>query len=700
MKPRKKDDKKSDDKKTDGTRPEDKKPEGKGEQVTSPKKEGAIKIAAPAEVMATDIFQASAQIPSDMAGRASEYRWSGPALLNPDKKGSWSTKAPQATLQFLPMTGRSGDTFDPNQRISLYVTDAAGLSVASGEVAIKLKPVGFSASASWEVTPVRNGFDLKRKEAKKQSPCGDKTCVASVNGRLQLRWHEDSFSADNMDDLKKSVNNLHVGKIRGTYHGVQPGKDEEFAIGDFKGYMAHKPPQLYYTGVPDMVDLTFPNTISWFAGYLMKGKSVIFINGDVYGGGERKGEKGNFWFDDTPFVEQHTKAAYAEMMAVIGSIAIGPDNKINKIPYKGPALDGSDLPSVKLVFAQKGKLKIGDVIPVKAVVENAKPEDSPLKFEWSGDHEGKGETVNFMAQKAGKNTLAVTVTGARFPMGSASATFEVEDLKAVIVKDAPSANSLPVGTKARFSAALTSGGQKVSGNYIYRWQPGTEVTFEPSEGAAPQTSGTFRKTGKTRVWVEVLLKKGDVLSTLARSENLELDIISPKLSLSAAPEAPLVGQEVKVTVQEDPKMDEKTVDFWWEIAGDAANPGPLRGNRIYSYRPKDTKPVTVTVHAKGRDKGDDLGSQKITVTAKSYTVSVSSPRYHGPKPRIWKCNTELGKECPGLVEVGDTQFAVHHDIFMKAGISPSVDRSKLRYKWTVSPEGCTGGGSISDEIRL
>ena len=130
-------------------------PPGKGEQVTTPQKESSIKITAPAEVMATDIFQASAQLPPDIAGRASEYRWSGPALLNPDKKGSWSTKTPQATLQFQPMTGRKGDnTFDPNQTISLYVTDAAGLSVASGEVPIKLKPVGFSASASWEVTPV------------------------------------------------------------------------------------------------------------------------------------------------------------------------------------------------------------------------------------------------------------------------------------------------------------------------------------------------------------------------------------------------------------------------------------------------------------------------------------------------------------------------------------------------------------------
>ena len=184
---------------------------------------------------------------------------------------------------------------------------------------------------------------------------------------------------------------------------------------------------------------------------------------------------------------------------------------------------------------------MGDVVPVKAVVENAKPEDSPLKFEWSGDHEGKGETVNFMAQKAGTNTLSVTVTGARFSIGSASASFEVEDLKAVIIKEDPSANSFPIGKKARFSVALTSGGQKVSGNYIYRWQPSTEVTFEPPEGTASQTTGIFRRTGRTQVWVEVLLKKGDVLSTLARSENLELDIINPKLSLSAVPDTPYGG---------------------------------------------------------------------------------------------------------------------------------------------------------------
>jgi hypothetical protein len=611
----------------------------------------AIKITVPAEVMETDIFKASAQVSPDIAGRASKYIWGGGAeLINPDEKGTHSTKTPQATLQFQPMTGKRGELFDPNQKIYLDVYDGAGKLMGKGEIPIKLKPVGFSASAAWEVTPVADGFNLKRKEAIKKAPCGDQSCEAVVRGTLQLRWTGGSLGSyssvpKNMEDLKKEVPRLHVGKMQGTYHTVTPGKDEEFAIGDFKGLVAHKPPQLYYQG-SEYVDLVFPGAISWVTGYLLKGNSRIFINGDVSGGGSRKGEGGQYWFDDTPFVDQHTKAAHAEMMEILKSIVIGPDNKIKQIPYKGPAFDGSDLPSVKLVYSQKGKLKMGEVVIVKAVVEKAKPEDSPLKFEWSGDHEGQGETVNFMAQKAGKSNLSVTVTGARFPMGSASANFEVEDLKAVIIKDAPPANSFPVGTKARFSAALTSGGQKVSGNYFYRWQPNTEVTFEPPEGAASQTTGVFRRIGRTRVWVEVLVKKGASLSTVARSENLELDIINPRLSLSAVPDTPLVGQEVKITVQEDPKIEEKTIDFWWEIAGNAANPGPLQNNRFYTYKPKDTKPVTVTVHAKGRDRGDDLGSQKITVTAKAYTVSVSSPKYLGMKPGSGNAIRSLAENAP------------------------------------------------------
>ena len=388
----------------------------------------AIKITVPAEVLETDIFKASAQVSPDIAGRASKYIWGGGAeLINPDEKGTRSTKTPQATLQFQPMTGKRGELFDPNQKIYLDVYDGAGKLMGKGEIPIKLKPVGFSASAAWEVTPVVDGFNLKRKEAIKKAPCGDQSCEAVVRGTLQLRWTGGSLGSyssvpKNMEDLKKEVPRLHVGKMQGTYHAVTPGKDEEFAIGDFKGLVAHKPPQLYYQG-SEYVDLVFPGTLSWVTGYLLKGNSRIFINGDVSGGGSRKGEGGQYWFDDTPFVDQHTKAAHAEMMAILKSIVIGPDNKIKQIPYKGPAFDGSDLPSVKLVYSQKGKLKMGEVVIVKAVVEKAKPEDSPLKFEWSGDHAGQGETVHFMAQKAGKSTLSVAVTGARFPMGSASANF-------------------------------------------------------------------------------------------------------------------------------------------------------------------------------------------------------------------------------------------------------------------------------------
>ncbi|HNQ01924.1 MAG TPA: hypothetical protein PKN59_06500, partial [Syntrophales bacterium] len=108
--------------------------------------------------------------------------------------------------------------------------------------------------------------------------------------------------------------------------------------------------------------------------------------------------------------------------------------------------------------------------------------------------------------------------------------------------------------------------------------------------------------------------------------------------------------------------------------------------------------VTVTVHAKAKEDGSDLGQTDATVNAKGYTVTIGEPRYLGPKPKVWKCDTQLGGACPGLVDVGDQQFAVHHDVFMKAAVTPAL--SGARYRWAIDPAGSCGMPGSGDEIKM
>ena len=78
-------------------------------------------------------------------------------------------------------------------------------------------------------------------------------------------------------------------------------------------------------------------------------------------------------------------------------------------------------------------------------------------------------------------------------------------------------------------------------------------------------------------------------------------------------------------------------------------------------------------------------------------MSIGDPRYLGPKPKIWKCDTQLGGQCPGLVDVGDQQFSVFNDIFMKSTVNPAL--SGARYRWAIDPAGC-GMPGAGDEIKM
>lgn len=46
---------------------------------------------------------------------------------------------------------------------------------------------------------------------------------------------------------------------------------------------------------------------------------------------------------------------------------------------------------------------------------------------------------------------------------------------------------------------------------------------------------------------------------------------------------------------------------------------------------KATKPVTVIVHGKAKDGGDDLGEDKATITAQVYEVKLSQPQHRPPQ---------------------------------------------------------------------
>ncbi len=358
--------------------------------------------------------------------------------------------------------------------------------------------------------------------------------------------------------------------------------------------------------------------------------------------------------------------------------------------------------------ASKNPADFGDLINIQAQAQEG---TGGYSYKWSGcaqDAKDSNAKVSFK-NECKSCTVSVTVTDQDDNSASDSLQIKCNEIKVKLTKESPKEDTIPIGSKANFLAEVFSGDKPADGTFYYIWEPSPEIIFGDPKNPTKETKGgsqyrhtaLFNKKGDFKVWVNVLKEIDERKVTVGESEQITVRVVNPTLKLTTNTKEPLVGEKVVLTVQEEPKTSDDVITFWWEYSGNVLNPGVeqnISNSRAYSFKPKDTKPVTITVHAKAKDGGDDLGEAKITINPKSYTVSISEPRYLGPKPRIWKCDTQFGGACPGLVEVSDTQFAVFRDIFLKATVTPKSDSP--RYRWTVESAGSCGFPGAGDEIKI
>ncbi|MCX6543211.1 MAG: BatD family protein [Acidobacteria bacterium] len=542
---------------------------------------------------------------------------------------------------------------------------------------------GGTVPGIWDGGNNPRGFDFKRQNAK-TTGTGDCKWNAEVQSDISGRI-DSSGSADTPEEITKRINDVVASsKARwGATAAVRP-----FAIGDFKGQFVDTSVVFLPGGWSDG-GFRADAVIAGGRGWLIKGRHTVEVAYSVSGSG--------CWTNvDQAFLMSQASAAQADAKSIVASLTLVEKGSFTKVPYTGPKLDGSDMPKVTLSPPALETLKVGDTVKVSVVVENAKPEDRPFRYGWAGDIEGKpgtstgSATITIRPKKPGRYPLSVSVDGARYTLGSASLEYEVADLKAEITQQSPATRSVAVGASVTFSARLVSSGVPITGSYIYRWQPTPEVAFQPGEGPATQTKAVFSRPGVTKVWVQILEKKGTVLTTLAESNQLEIEVVNPEITLRMVPAEPYPGQQVRITASETPAVGDAFITYWWEYAGSVLNPGAEANPRVYSFIPKDKTPVTVTAHAKAKDGGDDLGTKAVVVSARPHNVKVTGPTSRGPKPQVWSAQA-------GRLVDEEQQIAVFQDVSMRADVTPAPVNLPLHYQWTASPESCSISNAISQE---
>jgi len=545
--------------------------------------------------------------------------------------------------------------------------------------------LSYCLPGNWEGGLDREGaLVLNRKPAKIKGPCG---WDSSVTAKLTAKYHP-GFSTD---DPKTSADAR--DRAEKTFKARRQGDTpNDMAVGLFMGGGTE--------GVSSLGMGDFNGSLADFAIWIRRGSGGMFGYNGSYMGANGKGHTvkegvgfvtcgynvwgGGCWDNsDRAYLVTQSAAAQKEAKAILECIRVTPDSSVKPLPYEGPKYDGSDLPKVRLEPSKKGKIRVGESITVNAVVENAKPEDSPFSYNWGGTFDGKpaevkkSDTVTIRPSKPGKFDVSVSVDGARFGLGSDSYAYEVADLKAKVVR-VPAANTpVPVGTKTAFKATLTSEGQPVTGNFIYRWQPHPEIPFSRLDETVPDVSASFPKPGRVRVWVQVLEKRDGALVTLTESEQVEIEVIKPTLSVSVSPSEAFVGQEVRARVAARPEM--KEIEYrWMPLPANAILLSESQDKREITFYARDEHPVEVKAQATLSGTGDDLGEARGSFRAKKYSVSVTGPRLTGPKPKVWKDGV-------GLVEVADA-IAVDQEVEFAAHLNP--DKEGVRYVWSVTSGAC------------
>ena len=81
--------------------------------------------------------------------------------------------------------------------------------------------------------------------------------------------------------------------------------------------------------------------------------------------------------------------------------------------------------AVKRLGAAKTRLAPGEVIEIRAVLDSSKPAPAGLRYDWHGNHEGKGDAVRFFASEPGDYSVGVNLVGGKGVIGSASLHLEV-----------------------------------------------------------------------------------------------------------------------------------------------------------------------------------------------------------------------------------------------------------------------------------
>lgn len=262
---------------------------------------------------------------------------------------------------------------------------------------------------------------------------------------------------------------------------------------------------------------------------------------------------------------------------------------------------------------------------------------------------------------------------------------EKKDVAVTLRRVSPPAGPVTAGTPVEFLA--TAEGVK-KGDVFFRFEPSTEVSFSPPESEAGRTNAVFSEPGTVRIWAVALDRDG----TLGESEQVEIEVTGPDLTITATPPKPKVGQEVQVKAEAKPGLPEGA-SVVWALEGNASRSGARAADSTeYSFLPREAGQYVLKAEARSPG-GETLAEKTLAVEVAGYDVVVTIHGPAGPRPQEWV-------QGQGLRTVEKDTFFRDEHVRVKAEVKDPGAPKDLRWKWIPGPETSLASSGIGQEATL
>lgn len=262
---------------------------------------------------------------------------------------------------------------------------------------------------------------------------------------------------------------------------------------------------------------------------------------------------------------------------------------------------------------------------------------------------------------------------------------EKKDAAVTLRRVSPPAGPVTAGMPVELLASA-EGVKK--GDLFFRFEPSTEVSFSPPESEEGRTKAVFSEPGTVRIWAVALDGNG----TLGESEQVEIEVVGPELTVTAMPPKPKVGEEVKAKAGAKPGLPEGAFVVW-TLEGKASRSGAKAADSTeYSFLPREAGKYVLKAEARSQG-GETLAEKTLAVEVTGYEVAVTVLGPAGPRPQEWV-------QGQGLRTVEKDTFLRDEHVRMKAEVKDADAPKDLRWKWIPGPETSLASSGIGQEATL